>query len=86
MLNLLHDRVDETEALRERARETVERIVKAKIADAYEASGRDFEKTLLILAGLVGDELASLTTDSVQRGIEYAKKRAVKRDQAKVPA
>ncbi len=76
MRHLLHDRIDETEELRDKASELVESVVKREFENAIENSGGNLEKALGILARDVGEELADLTTESVRRGFQYAEKRA----------
>lgn len=76
MRDLLHDRIDEEEELADKARELAIDIVRNKLGDAIEASNGDVEKALLVVAALVGDRLANLTTESVQKGYDYAKRRA----------
>lgn len=76
MRDLLHDRIDEEEELADKARELAADTVRGKLGDAIEASGGDVEAALLVVAALVGNGLADITTESVRRGYDYAKRRA----------
>jgi hypothetical protein len=76
MLNLLHDRIDQQEDFDERAKELVVRVIKESLGDAVELARGDMEKALRLIATLVGEELASLTTEAVHAGFDHAVKRA----------
>ena len=76
MINLLHDRIDEQEDFREKARSLVEETVKDKFSAALDASEGDLSKALELVAASVGDTLSGLTTEAVRAGFNHAVKRS----------
>lgn len=70
-LNALHDEVDYREDLRDRAREIVARVIKDKFDQVFD-SAKEFGPALTILAALIENELADITTEAVKMGAKLA--------------
>lgn len=71
--DVLHDRVDAVEDLLDRARDTVERIMRAELDRALADSGQNVEAALALIAALVAAELDGLTTEAVRKGMAHAR-------------
>lgn len=69
----LHDRIDSREELLDRTKAAVENTIKNKIDDALAQAGHDIEGALEILAMLVGNEIADITTDAAKVGFEHGR-------------
>jgi hypothetical protein len=76
MRNLLHDHIDQHEALRDEAMSRVD-AVKSQIGDI---SGKsiNFKTILTECAARLGNELADVTTKAVKIGLSQAKGRSEK--------
>lgn len=67
--DVLHDSLDDQEALAERARLAVE-AVKARLVDIFNKTD-DKEEALAAIVAVVADELTDITTDAVHAGREF---------------
>ena len=79
MRTLLHDRVDEVEELREQTRELVQRVFRSNIGKALRIANNDMGRMLELLAEIVGNELAGLTTEAASAGYDHAIRRTKKK-------
>ena len=75
LADLLHDRVDAQEELRERARAAIDQVVRQRLSEALEVSDGNAALSFTMLALWGADALAGITTDAVHTGADHAKKR-----------
>ena len=67
-VDLLHDRVDAREDLRERARDAITKVMHDRLGEALDQSGGDPVVVFELLAVWSAGVLADLTTEAVQSG------------------
>lgn len=75
LADLLHDSIDDREELVARAHEAVERVMREKLADAFEQAGGDVQKALEAVVLATTDELTDLTSEAVRTGFDNARAR-----------
>jgi len=81
MREILQDEIDTLEEHRERAKAAAERFVRASMVDTVEILG-DFAEGLVAVVAALEDELAPITTEAFESGVEFSRRRAKEHDQS----
>lgn len=74
MRDLLHDEIDEIEALAQKARQATIEIVERELPAALERTG-NITAAMVEVAQIVEARMADLTTEAFETGVNFSQKR-----------